>query len=675
MHHPGPSLEYRAEIDGLRALAVLPVIFFHAGFEIFKGGYVGVDIFFVISGYLITSIIQSEIGNHSFSIIKFYERRARRIIPALVLVAIVSIPFAWMWMLASELKDFGQSVISVGLFSSNILFWLETGYFEAPAETKPLLHTWSLAIEEQFYIFFPLVLLMLRHASRQRRLVTIATLTVVSLALAEWGGRVAPSATFYLLPTRAWELGIGALVALSAPSWSRVHAFVSETTSAIGLALILFAVFAFDSTTSFPSLAGLVPVLGTAAVIIFATPATVVGRLLGLRAFVGIGLISYSAYLWHQPILVFARTRLSGGEIAPLMYGILILLTLVLAFVTWKFVELPFRRRALIGRNQIFMGTGLAGCVLLAIGVFFHMTNGLPGRQPEIQAFARWFRDMSPNPLKCRIASASRALTDPECIYGKGDGDPLDIWGDSHGVELAWQLTSRLEPYRLRVREIIHAGCIPIDGHEAAHEGRTCVSYRSRVFDHLHGVQSSAPLIIVGRWGWEFDPKPFDNGEGGREPGGAPITLSRERIDEIGRQLRTTIQTFLEAGRRVVLVYPIPEVGWHVPNQIRRLILFHSPREKPLSTSYQVYRARVQAAVEQLDSVPTHPNLIRVRPSDILCNTFLPDRCSAEVDGAPLYYDYTHLNSVGGGLLSDAIVDQMARRGWLGQPISGRVSR
>ena len=199
-------MKYRAEIDGLRALAVVPVILFHAGFELFSGGFVGVDVFFVISGYLITTILIEDIDNNRFSIVNFYDRRARRILPALFFVMLVCIPFAWMWMLPNQMNDFAKSLVAVTLFASNILFWRESGYFDAAAEEKPLLHTWSLAVEEQYYLLFPIFLILAWRFGKNRVFWMIVLMAAISLLLSEWGWRNQTTANFYLAPTRAWEL-------------------------------------------------------------------------------------------------------------------------------------------------------------------------------------------------------------------------------------------------------------------------------------------------------------------------------------------------------------------------------------------------------------------------------------------------------------------------------------
>ena len=247
---------YRPEIDGLRALAIIPVILFHAGFETFKGEFVGVDVFFVISGYLITGLILDEIKQGSFSVVRFYERRIRRILPALFFVCLVCIPFAWLWMLPSEFRDFSESLAAVSLFVSNFYFWNESGYFEAATELKPLLHTWSLAVEEQFYILFPLLLLLLYKRSTLTLLSVVIVIIIISLGLAELLSVQYPEANFYLLPTRAWELGVGAVLGITAQFWNSKGWKLTEVASMIGVVMILYAVFYFDEAMPFPGLWG-----------------------------------------------------------------------------------------------------------------------------------------------------------------------------------------------------------------------------------------------------------------------------------------------------------------------------------------------------------------------------------------------------------------------------------
>lgn len=438
-------MKYRPEIDGLRSVAVLPVILFHGGLELFSGGFVGVDVFFVISGYLISTIILSEIREDHFSLLRFYVRRARRILPALVLVVLVTIPFAWVWMLPTQFKDFAQSIAAVGLFSSNFLFWIESSYFAPAAEEKPLLHTWSLAVEEQYYIFFPLLLLLLRRVREQALAVVLICLLILSLGASEVMWRTAPDANFYLLPTRAWELLAGSLCAMLV-----LHrgARANHALSLAGLALIAWAIFAFDAATPFPSLYALVPVAGTCLIILYGARGSAAAWALSLRAPVAIGLISYSAYLWHQPL--FALARLQGGHTPPQALMMALALTsLGLAWLSWKFVEQPFRRGAMGEWRVMGVTAGVtAGFVALALVLGYsglHNRYFLNTLSPENRGLADQVAQLQTmNHFATEDAGACRFyVEDPDASVTARfarchaqHGPALLIVGDSHSIDV-----------------------------------------------------------------------------------------------------------------------------------------------------------------------------------------------------------------------------------------------
>ena len=373
---------YRPDIDGLRALAVLPVVFYHAGFESFSGGYVGVDVFFVISGYLITSIIAREIESDTFSLSHFYERRARRLFPALFTVLAATAVGSFFLLMPWELEDFGQSLATTAIFSSNFLFFTEAGYFDGPAEMKPLLHTWSLAIEEQYYLLFPAFLFAVRNFLGGRYIGATAGLFIASFVISVWSTYAAPDAAFYLLPSRTWELMLGSLIALGTPMISK--AGLRQFTALLGVALVLTAVFLFQHDTRFPGLAALVPCIGTALIIIagMGSQSTAVGKLLSWKPIVAVGLISYSLYLWHWPVLVLAKHYLLR-PLDGLEASVLVGFSLLLAYVSWRFVEKPFRGKdALLDRRGVFRWSGGAILGLIVIGLVFDETEGLSGRLP-----------------------------------------------------------------------------------------------------------------------------------------------------------------------------------------------------------------------------------------------------------------------------------------------------
>ena len=518
-------MEYRREIDGLRALAVLPVILFHAGFQTFSGGFVGVDVFFVISGYLITSIILAELEQGKFSIINFYERRARRILPALFLVMFACLPFAWFWLLPSDMKSFSQSLVAVSFFASNILFWMTSGYFDTAAELKPLLHTWSLAVEEQYYVLFPIFLLLTWRLGKRWILALLSVLFFVSLAAAQWGAYTHPAFTFLLLPTRGWELLIGVFVSFYlADRREKINQSINQSNnqtikqsnnqtikqsiSIIGLLLITYAVFSFDKNTPFPSLYALIPTCGAAFIILFAEPKTLVGKLLGSKPFVGVGLISYSAYLWHQPLFAFARLR-SVEEPNKLVFCGLAIASVFLAVFSWKFVETPFRNRIYFNRQKIFLISAFTSCVFIFIGFIGHLNRGYPSRFTEDQLSVLAFTTYAYQDIyrqgSCFLESeqTQNAFTS-ECQAVSAENAIL-IWGDSHAAALSFGFRKVLP----NVIQYTASGCPPIIDEVVSWRPK-CKDINDFVSNEI-SRQKPSRVILHANWSLYADQKPTLN--------------------------------------------------------------------------------------------------------------------------------------------------------------------
>lgn len=384
-------MQYRREIDGLRAVAVMPVLFSHAGFAFFSGGFVGVDIFFVISGYLITKIILGEIEQNRFSIAKFYERRARRILPASFLVMLCTIPAAWLLIGVDGLQNYGQSVVATTLFSNNILLAITSGYWDLESQFKPLLHTWTLGVEEQYYFVVPLFLLLVYRISPAWVRLAIVAIGLLSFALCLWMLGPYPAETFYLLPTRAWELAVGGYIATL--RWT-VPERSATALSSLGLIMIVASIVSFDETTPFPSAYTLLPVIGSALVLVFATNGPV-HMLLATRPMVFIGLISYSVYLWHQPLFAFARIA-STEPPTKSVYAALILVTILMAYLSWRFVEAPFRDRSRTSIKTLWLTLTPVAAILVGTGLAMHLSGGFPQRfeqppnAPPIDEYVRY---------------------------------------------------------------------------------------------------------------------------------------------------------------------------------------------------------------------------------------------------------------------------------------------
>lgn len=455
---------YRPEIDGLRALAILPVILFHAGFGQFSGGYVGVDVFFVISGYLITTILLNETRSGSFSLTRFYERRARRIMPALFVVLLACIPFAWALLIPRDLEDFAQSIASTIVFSSNILFWKESGYFESANELKPLLHTWSLAVEEQYYIFFPLLLVLLKGWNSKSILWTFSLISIASLVAAELYIDIDRSAAFYLIPFRAWELLAGSICALIIkdqliPAPIHTDSKTANSMSLTGLALITLPIFIYDNSTDFPGINAIPPVLGTCLVVIFANKGTWAHELLTNRVAIWIGLLSYSAYLWHQPIFAFTR-YVAGNHPPQWLMALLCVFTFMLAYGSWRYVETPFRDAKRFSRTAIF-SLSAAGCAaFLSVGVTGYLNKGFmeryTGTEKEIFSYLQYKREPLYKEGLCFLTRKQKhSDIAEECIDERAD---LMVWGDSHAAALSSGFRSRAGS----ITQITASACPPI---------------------------------------------------------------------------------------------------------------------------------------------------------------------------------------------------------------------
>lgn len=501
------SISYRPEIDGLRAIAVLPVIFFHAGFETFSGGFVGVDVFFVISGYLITSILLKELEQNEFSIIKFYERRARRILPALTFVLICCTWAAYHILLPEDFERYGLSLASVALFSSNIYFWQSMDYFAPAAEDQPLLHTWSLAVEEQYYVIFPVLLYFGWRFGRKKLFLTIAAISLLSLGLSEWGWRYKQDANFFLLPTRAWELLAGSLLAFTLNARplpfqrTRIH---NEFLSITGLALIFFSVFAFDQFTPFPSLYALVPVVGSLLIISFAKPETFVGALLSSNPFVAIGLISYSAYLWHQPILALYRTVTT--DLAPTTALILVALSLLMATVSYWVVEKPFRVRAIYAkRNALFTGSLASLSLTLAVGSLIYVKDGLASRFTPLQTalvdkYLTYDHSKDWRLGRCMIYSDTedKEAFDKECFGSFNDKTKLFLIGDSHAAAL-YPGVAKVFFDNYDVAQLTISGCYPFT-HLKPTVAKRCRDLNPTRFTVILDSDASSKVIIHANW-------------------------------------------------------------------------------------------------------------------------------------------------------------------------------
>jgi peptidoglycan/LPS O-acetylase OafA/YrhL len=609
-------MKYQPEVDGLRALAVLPVLFFHSGWAVFSGGYVGVDVFFVISGYLITGILAAELAENRFSILNFYERRIRRIMPCLLAVIVASGVAAMLLLVPLDFRDFAKSVVATLFFASNILFFRQSGYFDDQSEMKPMLHTWSLAVEEQYYIFFPVLLWLIHRYARDRMVLVLLPLAILSFAASVWGARYAPAFTFVMAPTRVWELFAGALLALGlVPTIERRGP--REALSWIGLGLIGYAVIVFTESTRFPGLNALYPVIGAALLIRFAR-GTSVGWLLSRKILVFIGLISYSLYLWHWPIIVFSQYRL-GHDLSGLETVGAIAASLLAAALSWRYVERPFRVKGMIGRRRIFQGAAGATAGMIVLAAAGVASNGWAGRfPPDVARLEGYANAYNPRREQCHRDERDIFPMEETCIYGADTPPNFAVWGDSHAIELSYALGEIAERHQRSVLQFTYSSCPPSLGLDIGIRPH-CREYNDMVAAFLAKEREITTVFVVAAYGAH----------------GKHTTLMSDGM-------RKTVSLLLTAGKRVVLVYPIPTAEASIPRTLARYATSGIGLDT-LTIDKQAYFESNAWAFRLLDSF-SGANVVRVFPHERLCRG---DACIVQAGGTPLYYDNQHLSIPG----------------------------
>jgi peptidoglycan/LPS O-acetylase OafA/YrhL len=626
------KFRYRSEIDGLRAIAVLAVVLFHAGFG-FSGGFVGVDVFFVISGFLITSLIWKDLEAGRFSFVNFWERRARRIAPALLVVTVITLAVGWFLLLPADYANLGRVAAAQALFAANIHYWRDSGYFAGVSEEKPLLHTWSLAVEEQFYLFVPFLLWgMYRFRMLRTRTAVFAVLAVacaVSFALSIYGVPRYSAATFYLLPTRAWELLFGSLIAFmpAAPAILG-RKFVREIISLVALALILVPVFIYNKDTPFPGLAALYPCLG-AALIIWSNSGerTIVGDLLSLRPLVFVGLISYSLYLWHWPLLAYSK-YFALAPLTPLNRAVLMALGFVFAILSWKYIETPFRTRKLgASRKAMFTYAGVGLVVVFGLGAISTLKHGFPQRFPEqaqLYADAKFDRTFL-NEMILSDIKAGKFVS-----IGAKDSDlrpTILVWGDSHAMAAVPAFDSLLKEKGLVGRVATHSATAPVlNDFYAPKYGldKDTVAYNKTVFSYIQS-QKIPVVVLIANWSYYRENDAHNS---------QPLNPS----------LLTTVRELVKIGCRPWVMLDVPAQSFDVPKALCRSVIYNTD-------------------ITSLCARPTSENELSVGDPGIISDlkaagasildpkpAFLDPKGQyyvVEMNKTPLYCDATHLTTKG----------------------------
>jgi peptidoglycan/LPS O-acetylase OafA/YrhL len=631
------SLTYRPDVDGLRAVAVLLVVFYHLLTRFATGGYVGVDVFFVISGYLISSVILSEMAAGKFSVVNFYERRIRRIFPALFAMLLGSAALTYFYFVPSETEAFAKSLLAALFSVSNFLFWRQAGYFDTPSALKPLLHTWSLAVEEQFYIFFPLFLIAVRRWFPDRLRAAIWSIAILTFALASITVPRDPAAAFYFAPLRAWELLIGTIV--SQHYVPAIAGKMQRNAAAIGgLVLILAPAFLYTSKTPFPGIAALPPCLGAALIIAAGeTGPSVVGRLLALRPVVFIGLISYSLYLWHWPILVFVERNYILSSAKELNRASVFVASFIAATLSWLFVETPFRTgRFRPSRRALFAVAGVAVLLIAAVGASMIATQGFPSRFPSEALAIDRYTDFDPgvafrknecfiDPITTIGGATFENFNKAVCLAEDPGRKQYLLIGDSHAADLYPGLRNVFP--ELNISQATAPGCGPFLSQPVDRENAYCIKIYQYIFDDYLSHHHVDAVLISVRWLEAYFPG-----------------------------LGNTVAWLQQHGIRVILFGPGIEFDVPLPRLLTLSLLHGNPsmldghrKTEPLQTDEKL--AEIARNQWKVDYISIYENLCIPKMETSGCPVYA-------APGVPLLFDTNHLTPLGSELFAKTMRDR-----------------
>lgn len=664
------KIAYRPEIDGLRGLAVLSVVFYHAKISIFdtiifKGGYVGVDIFFVISGYLISSIILKElIFTKKFSLKNFYERRVRRIIPALLFIILVSLPFSWLILLPTSLIDFAKSLISSLFFISNYFFWLtESNYFGDAGIYKPFLHTWSLSIEEQYYVIFPIFFYLLFKYLKKYLLIILSAIFIISLILSTWTSLNNPSASFYFIHTRIWELFTGSIISCLSIFYrnsinDKKICFINST---FGLILIIFYIFFFKEYFIHPSFYSLLLILSVGSVIFFSNEDSFVTKLLSSKILVGVGLISYSLYLWHFPIFAYVRTM---GFFDNSFFGkfLCIAVSILLSIFTYFFIEKPARDRKYKFKNILFIIIIVYSFIIL-FSYSIILKEGFTNRLPDILKKSNLNNEI--NILKDEYGKECfQNITG--CRFNIESKKKIFLIGDSQMGVLAPILKNELVNLNYQFVNFTVGACIYFPDFNLVNlkYKRINESCNNDYFYQLKKIllqESGALIIFGGRFPVYFSNELYNRKD--THEGEWEYSYESIKKNKVITEVFTNEVLELSKKNKIILIYPIPEIGFDPLKKIwnTRISIFSNKKNNlKISTSFKDYQDRAKISFETLNQI-RGKNIYRFYPHELFCNTEISERCLVSDENNILYSDNNHPSKKGAEIINKKLIEKIKR--------------
>lgn len=616
-------MKYRPDIDGLRALAIIPVVLYHTNFSLFSGGFVGVDVFFVISGYLITFIINEEIKQGRFTVTDFYERRIRRIFPALFTVIFFCSLVAAAIMLPQGFKEFGKSVVAATLFVANIYFLNDSDYFGAAADTKPLLHTWSLSVEEQFYLFFPLILLLIHRRLRGRWGQVLLPAFIFSLILNLFGVVYFPSATFYLILPRAWELLLGSVLALGL--FPQVKSGkVNSCASVAGMLMILWSIFFFSRFTPFPGWRALLPCVG-AALILYSgnNGTTLVSRLLGNRIMVFVGLISYSLYLWHWPLMVFEKQLFNENHFIG-NGAVVVAISIIMAILSWRYVERPFRKKGTASkRKKLFAAAAAVMTMSVVFGFAVDSTEGLPGRFGDKLISLNC--DLGTYNLGTCFLKEDQHYTEwkgEECFLQSDHASNTLLWGDSFAAHYVPGIKDSAHLFGSNILQYTAGGCAPAFNYDPLYRPQ-CKQFSAQI-NHILSTYDIQTVVMAA--GWKLA---LENG----------LTY---------QDLENTVDVLREKGLRVVMIGQSPRFNQSVEDISNRARIRGS---KITESTVSMALSAINSTLREIAGPGNF-----VDPSELFCDK---QKCVFEGSEGFYFWDDGHLTTLGSKLSIEYIFSKI----------------
>ena len=664
-------MTYRTEIDGLRAISVLGVIFYHAGFSSISGGFAGVDVFFVISGYLIGGQILKELAAGQFSYRSFYGRRARRILPALFVVTLVSALLGYFILLPQDYRYFFGAALTSLLSVSNFWFMDQIDYFNPQAALDPLVHTWSLGVEEQFYLFAPILLGVTWLRFRRLLVFLVAFLMLASLGLTLALSSSAPMFTFYMLPTRAWELFAGILVAIAfgKPWWVVCKKWHGQL-SMLGLLVLLIGIVFTPSGVAWPGFWTIIPVIGTLLVLLFGQANSIARTVLSLAAMRALGVISYSAYLWHQPILSFLEYQ---HNMPASLIGRLAVVFLVfgVAALSWRFIEQPFRT----GKLTRVWGWGVMfvmAVMIVAMSIGGHVTKGFPSRIPqEIRTFLDITQTTGAYNKRCILSRRDVETTDfgDSCIIGSANPPTVAIWGDSHAAAIADAMSDELQYQGRSAKTFMLSSCLPIPEliNHSQNRQSQCPAFNARVQSYILANESIKYVVLFATWDSYILRRGYPDMLGfvpdddfyAYPEDGDPNMHNVDRLISIQSAFEDLVSSLTAAGKTVILVHSLPRPNIDIPRFFARQAWMGGAI--PENSGYPIAYAKNQFAESRqilvaFDGESVTGSFITVDPVETFCDEM---QCFVIKDGSVLFLDGNHPSLEGAKLLAPLIVAQI----------------